>query len=548
MGRSERWIKLWIAAELIALVLLVAAGAARADDSLAIGSESGPDAAAEPAASAAPDAVDAVPDAEDEITPPRPDEDRFFRVILDEVGQKAYDATPPHDRPAFQRRYWAEHDPTPTTLENQAEVEHMRRVQKAIKRFRDRKGRFAWDDRAQFFIRFGEPLRIETFPGYVAVHEGVIGAKELWLYKDMLVWLQDVDMQGIYHVILDPDRKYSGIGKVDGGMSNYAKETDQLLAELEDRFEMFVEANDLEIDPTQARQMSETGLHRFGETPTINVYDYEGAKEFGFIFDVASLAGADGKTDLLLGFLVPLTDVAFEPDESTFKVAKLQRRVSLKTPEFEEVATKVANLEHRQDPLEPAGGWMVTAESLSVDPGGYTLAMRFIDVRTQNHGILKTGVEARYFAPGRFAVSDIVFASSVTRDNRAGGAFLRGQYRIVPRPVRIYAPGEDVTVYFELYNLAQNSKGRGNYEVKYSLFGTKVQRFTSFFGGNNEGMLEPVTSQTFENETVGPTASRHISLDTTTLPNDRYTLIIEATDMKTGETDMIRAQFVIKGK
>ncbi len=547
MGRSDRWIKTWIIAELIALALLVAAGAARAEDSLSVGAAG---AAAAPEAPAVPEAAIAedVPRAQDEIILPRPDEDRFFRVILDDVGKKAYDATAPHDRLAFQRRYWAEHDPTPTTLENQAEVEHMRRVQKAIQRFKDRKGRFAWDDRAHFFIRFGEPLRIETFPGYVAVHEGVIGAKELWMYKDMLVWLQDVDMQGIYHVILDPDRKYSGIGKVDGGMSDFAKESDQLLAELEDRFEMFVEANDLEIDPTQARQMSETGLHRFGETPTINVYDYEGAKEFGFIFDVASLAGANGKTDLLLGFLVPLTDVAFEPDESTFKVAKLQRRVSLKTPEFEEVVTKVANLEHRQDPLAPSGGWMVTAESLSVDPGGYTLAMRFIDVRTQNHGILKTAVEARYFASGRFAVSDLVFASSVTRDNRAGGAFLRGQYRIVPRPVRIYAPGEDVTVYFELYNLAQNSKGRGNYEVKYSLFGTKVQRFTSFFGGNNEGTLEPGTSQTFENETVGPTASRHISLDTMTLPNDRYTLIIEATDLKTGETDTIRGQFVVKGK
>lgn len=526
MGRTKRWLNSWILAELIALALLVAAGAARADDSLAVGASG----------------------AADEYVAPRPDEDRFFRVILDEVGQKAYDVTPPHDRPAFQRRYWAEHDPTPTTLDNQAEVEHMRRVQKALKRFKDRKGRFAWDDRAHFYIRFGEPLRIETFPGYVAVHEGLIGAKELWLYKDMLVWLQDVDMQGIYHAILDPERKYSGISKVDGGMGEFSKESDELLAELEDRFEMFVEANDLEIDPTQARQMGETGLHRFAETPTINVYDYDGAKEFGFIFDVASLAGAQGRTDLLLGFLVPLTDVAFEPDESTVKVAKLQRRVSLKTNEFEEVVTKVANLEHRQDPLELAGGWMVTAESLSVDPGGYTIAMRFIDVRTQNHGILKTGVEARYFAPGRFAVSDLVFASSVTRDNRAGGAFLRGQYRIVPRPVRIYAPGEDVTVYFELYNLAQNSKGRGNYEVKYSLFGTKVQRFTSLFGGNNEGTLEPGTSQTFENENAGPTASRHISLDTGTLPHDRYTIIIEATDMKTGETDLIRGQFVVKGK
>ena len=140
----------------------------------------------------------------------------------------------------------------------------------------------------------------------------------------------------------------------------------------------------------------------------------------------------------------------------------------------------------------------------------------------------------------------ILFASVVTRDTRGEGAYVRNGYRIVPRPIRIYAPGEDVTVYFEIYNIRTGRGGQGLYAVKYTLFGTKVKRFVSLFGGSSEGKLEPGIGQTFRSRSEGPAASRRITLDTASLPEDRYTLTIDVTDLGAGSAARLTAEFGVE--
>ncbi len=415
---------------------------------------------------------------------PDPSDDRFFTVLLDETARKDYEAVPEEKKGDWRRRFWTRNDPTPTTAKNEREMEHVKRVRQALARFRDRKGRFIWDDRARTWIRFGRPDRIETIPGGVSLHEGIDPPRELWIYKDMIVWFLDYHLKEYYEIALDPSKRYSNIGSYDGRLREDSGMQEDTDLDFEESFDRFLEVNDYELDPERARKMLDTGLHRFLEVPEINTYDYEKGEEFPFLFDVSNLAGPDGTPELFIGFLVPLEKIDFEPIEGIER-ATIQRRIALFDGEYDLVDTSVANILHDRDPMAGNDGWLITTDSLPVPPGTYEMALSVVDTRSQNHGLLKTTVKARDFRGDEVLLSDIVFAASVTRDKRADGAFLRNGFRIVPRPLRIYEPGEDVNIYFEIYNLWNSEGGRGLYEVKYTLYGSKVTHFISFFGGSS---------------------------------------------------------------
>ena len=201
---------------------------------------------------------------------------------------------------------------------------------------------------------------------------------------------------------------------------------------------------------------------------------------------------------------------------------------------------------HSLDPIDGTAGWIVTCDSFRVAAGQYHAALRVIDLRSGNHGIMKTEISVPRLDGDEVRISDILFAASVTRDTRGEGAFLRGDYRIVPRPIRVFTPGEDVEFYFELYNLATGPGGKGLYEIEYALFGNKTQRFASLFQGSDEGKLERGVSQSFRIPHSGPPVRRHIYLDTSGLPEDRYSMTIGVVDLVNNTTDEKTVQFVVK--
>ncbi|MBN1825460.1 MAG: GWxTD domain-containing protein [Candidatus Eisenbacteria bacterium] len=478
-----------------------------------------------------------------EKTRPDPSEDRFFSVILSEGQRLEYENLPAEQREAWRVRFWAERDPTPTTDENQRLEEHEKRVRGAILQFHDKNGEFVFDDRVRAWIRFGQPKNRESMPGEVVVHEGMRPPREFWLYDDMILWFEDRWLNGNF--IEGLSTNVSSIASRD----QYLREdtgwsVDEQL-EFEESFNRFLEVNDIDVDPVLAQRMTDDGKRNFESLPEINDYDYGGAEEFRFLFDLNFLAGSGERTDLLIGFLIPLDKFDREVEEGR-EAARIQRRASISDADYRLVDRRVENLVHRFDPIEGGGGWVVTSDSFTVDPGVYHLALRVIDLRSKNHGILKTEVTAPDFGGGEARLSDLVFAAAVTRDERGEGAFLRRGFRIVPRPIRVYAPGEDVNVYFELYNLTLGPGGRGVYEITYTLYGSAVRRFSSLLQGSDEGMLEQGVSQTFESFADDRTVSRHISLDTNSLPPDRYTLIVDVTDKGSGSADRKTAQFVVQ--
>lgn len=473
-----------------------------------------------------------------ETDEPHPMEDRFFTIVLSDEDRAAYDFMPDEEKEAFRSAYWARLDPTPTTRINEREVEHQRRVIAAIRRFRDISGFFIWDDRTRAHIRFGEPvsrrpLRDDPVP------------REVWHYPDMILWFEDLSLDGTYregHVRPAPENRDTGAEpdtrrpdtEGEGRPADFSKDDSKLAVER--AFQA------LSLDPRRGWELAAAGHERWEETPELNEYDHGEGEEIAFLFDASSLAGAGGKTDLLVGMLVANEALTFE-GAGTGVSAKLRRRMALRDTAFAIAVQSEGLLDHRVAADRRDGGWLLTIDSFAVAPGPYQLVLRIDDLLSGGRGILITEMEVRDFREPTILVSDLVFASEISKSFRVKGLYERRGHKIVPRPARTYPPNDEVLVFFEIYHVSPGRGERHYCDVTYRLEGKKRGGFAGFFGGTDEGRFEEGESRAFSSIGRGPASARFITIDTNGLPPDEYRLTVEARDATTGEVARSEAVF-----
>ncbi|MCX5753915.1 MAG: GWxTD domain-containing protein, partial [Candidatus Krumholzibacteria bacterium] len=102
------------------------------------------------------------------------------------------------ERSRWIRRFWAELDPTPASVENERRVEHDKRIALAREYFRSR-GAPGWDDRGEAIIRWGLPSCRMKMRGDVTLN-GVAPPGEVWYYHRyaMVVDFKDFTLTGHY--------------------------------------------------------------------------------------------------------------------------------------------------------------------------------------------------------------------------------------------------------------------------------------------------------------------------------------------------------------
>jgi hypothetical protein len=133
----------------------------------------------------------------------------------------------------------------------------------------------------------------------------------------------------------------------------------------------------------------------------------------------------------------------------------------------------------------------------------YRLAVSAQSLTEGLQAAYRTNVARRDF-DRELAVSDILFAQKIgpVGDN---SAFARGPLEVVPHPIRRYAVGTPVPVYFEVYNLGLDEDGRSNYKIEYRVlphsgekkgfaerFSGEAAVFASRFDGSGYNAHEPL--------------------------------------------------------
>jgi GWxTD domain-containing protein len=467
-------------------------------------------------------------------------------------------------------RFWLANDPTPTTPENEMRTEHYLRTDIA-------RGEFAvaqwpgWDRRGEVMIRYG-------FPDYRGEIESEVTSRkvhppgELWFYRrhQMIVRFSDLNLNGNYGYDITP------LGDAQDMSTELAE---FLVYDTRDAIQEQIPPQYLDMyrDP----EVSETGVQwsqlqeatqglepkRYlrprtaGETEDIGAVtsedwlrslpdnpgdvfhrdkavelaaNFQGVLEdtpssypfnfskrsFPFYFDVGQFRGGEGvnRVDVNLELLVEPTRGA-EPVQRTFvaEATVMDERYQVIEKKDQEISLPVSALSPRR--LMPAQIHFTLPRSY------YRVAVSVRDADSLRTAAYRTNVSLRNFDAG-LSVSDVLFAQRIGPP--AGiSPFTRGPIEVVPHPIRRYAVGFPVSLYFEVYNLGLDESGRSNYEVQYRVLphtGEK-RRFIDRFNGP-----DVVFSSSFKGSGFNANEPVHLAIKTENLKPGVYDFLITIKD------------------
>jgi GWxTD domain-containing protein len=109
---------------------------------------------------------------------------------------EGFKRAPVAERARFWGTFWVKRDPSPGTADNEALVEHLRRVRYAVENFPD--GGAGWQsDRGKVYIKYGEPDHKE-----VRIDSGNQGEYLIWHYYKQSLTFVFYDRMGLgeYHL------------------------------------------------------------------------------------------------------------------------------------------------------------------------------------------------------------------------------------------------------------------------------------------------------------------------------------------------------------
>lgn len=395
------------------------------------------------------------------------------------------------------RRFWIRHDPTPTTVENEFEEEHRRRVYHAIRFFGNpRRGGPPWDDRGEVYIRYGEPnerrilqhgMAEDPFhntasPGYSPdggqdILSDARAATEVWTYYRYNQTFQFEDARGIGNFELAPVR-----------------------------------------DPLTGRQdiaaFYRSRLTAVDLQPAIYFHEY-GRNLIDYALDVVRFK-ADGnfwRIDINLGY--PLAELGRGDDSVSIS---LRRTLIILDDKEREVYGEVGVIRRIVDSLRSQNRLMVEQKVVELPPGRYRLAVTIDDLFSGRTGTYTKDLHLPpYIVAEVQEISDIELASFVWSIYEPDSPFIKGGRMVMPLPSRIYLQDQPLAFYYEVYNLLLDQSGVTRYRVNYLI---------EQIGGDFKRTIAEPGSFSGAHRTAQQTGS----IDLTGVPSGEFVLTISVFD------------------
>ncbi len=374
------------------------------------------------------------------------DEIREFKALADDPA-----------RAAFIDRFWARRDPDPTTAANEYRQLFWERVRDANAKFTDSPGPGWQTDRGKIYILHGPPTEIREDLDAVTEDEPSAGRGLIrWTYEGRPEGRLDLDpvtvvafyrtKTGEYKISYEPrltsvffdwmDRPMQGSALLNMIQSMEGGGSTQLGAMLD-----------------QGRMQDVPRQEEFllGVVETT-----ESFKTHALDARLDRFRSPDGPGTVAI-LTVPLTQGA--PSGSSAILARFAPMDGRPTRTLAEGSFRV----------EDVGRDRVAQGRLTLDPGDYDVEIAVLDAVLHSNGIARFTMRAESPAAG-LRTSDLVLArvleplkykSLASYDT----AFTVGGFRVVPLVGRALAPGEPVSVFFEIYG------GTPPYRVTYRIEG-----------------------------------------------------------------------------
>jgi len=416
--------------------------------------------------------------------------------VASERDTAALRRLPPTEREEFVRRFWKEHDPDLTSLENEAQLEYWSRVTQAYFLFFNPRLR-EWDQRGEVYVRYGPPSEAIYNPvgGPNRFQIGEHGSYPMnllvWAYPDlgMVVSMQDRLLSGRYLRPLSLEQDPDPAPDPD----SLAKRVD-LLATRGGRgvFPMF---------PPGAKPLEVSGV----------LAQFQGSKE-PRLTGLVEVAG--GPSDSLWAEWVVL-------DSARHEVARAQRTLS----------------PSRCDPA----AWRAGDFAADLPPGEY-LAGISVHGRDGSRGIFRAPVHLGPAAPA-LELSDVVVSCGSPEVDPATGD-RPPAVRLGANPAGRVSGEGPLTVYFEIYHLLPDAAGTSRVEFQYTVRSAErdpriwIQRWLA-----PRPSLPDISASRTEDQ-AGTLRRQFVTVPIRSLPVGRYRLEVRVRDVNSGGEAVKSVDFV----
>jgi GWxTD domain-containing protein len=370
------------------------------------------------------------------------------------------------ERKTFIEAFWSRRDPTPGTPANEFKDLYARRLSLAVAKFSPPDGRGWEEDRGKVVILLGAPDQVEIresqAPGTGADSDGSTPTKKaIFLYKDEVLpgipaplKLEFIQESGGGYRLLT--RFDFGDPRVTGLTPLPVKAPPPAAPAPTAPIAAAPQPAAPEAPPPSTPQQTLMEEVLGGPTPASKIpiaarLDFYKTTEGGALatLTLAVKKGAAAAPDLLAARILKGGDEA---------VAKLERENSF------EAAQENASIAPGADLLFQA--------VRDLDPGKYSLVAAAKDTSTGDVGfVLLQSIEVPDFHGETLQMSSVTLARRVERLPSAPGAgarFTLGNFKVLPAPRAQFRAGEDVWVYYQIYNTASDpASGQPKLKVTY---------------------------------------------------------------------------------
>lgn len=190
----------------------------------------------------------------------------------------------------------------------------------------------------------------------------------------------------------------------------------------------------------------------------------------GFSYDFADFRSPDGNTTFEIYFGIDPVEMGTfaSGDTSTILADCAVVLTDTSYAEAYRTQTLIAYRTLLGHEKWPEGTFIPNTLSLNVPAGEYLLTVQLNDRASKRKGIYRHRVHVESYAGQELRLSDIQLGWNIS-DKGGDEKFRKGDIWVIPMTTRAYREDQSAHVYYELYNLTQNTFGETRYRITYTI-------------------------------------------------------------------------------
>ena len=474
--------------------------------------------------------------------------------ILSDAQRAIYNALSKGEKQDFIDRFWMQKDLDPTTEVNERLQEHYQRVWMARQYFAG--SAYPWDRRGEVYLRYGEPdyrSRSGRAPGVMSV--AVQRVKDE-LYAQLYTRPPDGALVGTVFPVRSSRAMFADSFNLmgrndadshtmgDGYLPVTSAEDNSLVpweswvyvtvgGGMEITFTDEMGSGHFNFAPIPLRQpIGMRSIARIQENAPETFYmqavgemleqyrPWWQTRALEFYYDVADARG---------GYFMTRVDVAYGLPIDVEKTGRGDLTLSIAL--YDSVTNRAFRTRRtvvRKDTLSDSNAMLTDLLTLPVPPGTYHMTVKAENVSANRVSLLQQVLAVESYGDSELQMSDPVLAAQIDETD-VDDSFRRKNLRVLPLPTRAFLVGQEMGLYFEVYNLMADEFGQTRYRVTIQIAALEqVEGLRMLLTGQE---VNPEVSMSFEQVDTQPSVQVYQFVDLTKAKQGRNRVKIIVEDL-----------------